>query len=255
MLIDTHCHLNDKQLYGEMDEVIVRAHEAGVDKLVCIGYDLRSSRLAVEIAEKHPEVYAAIGIHPDDADSYSDAIEAELETLAKSSKVVAIGEIGLDYYHNTENKAQQHAVFRRQIHLAHKLGLPISIHSRDAAEDTFRIVKEENGAKFGGIMHCYAGYLPMAMELIELGFYISFAGPLTFKNNKKTVEVAQGIPLERALVETDCPYLSPEPKRGKRNEPAHVSFTAQKLADLREMPLEEVAAITTANALKVFNIQ
>lgn len=254
MLIDTHCHLNDENLIGEIDTIIARANEADVDIMICIGYDMPSSRKAVEIAEQYSNVYAAIGIHPDDCIHYSDKIESELESLAQSKKVVAIGEIGLDYYHNMENKILQQNVFRRQIRLAHKMELPISIHSRDASEDTFNIVKEENGAKFGGIMHCYAGHLPMALELIKIGFYISFCGPLTFKNNKKTQEVAKGIPLDRVLVETDCPYLAPAPMRGKRNEPSYVRFTVEKLAELRNEPFEKVSKITTENAKKVFNI-
>ena len=255
MLIDTHCHLQDPDLLPQLDEILARAAEAGVEKMVCVGYDMPSSRAAVNIAARYKQVYAAIGVHPHDADSYSDDAERELRQLAAHPKVVAIGEIGLDYYRDLTPRELQKEVFIRQIHLAHELNKPIVIHDRDAHEDTLTILKQEKGGLYGGIMHCFSGHLPMAKELIKENFYISFAGPLTFKNNKKGQEAAAGLPMDRLLVETDCPYLSPEPKRGKTNEPANVRYTAQKLADLKGKTLEETAYLTNLNAHKIFKFR
>ncbi len=255
MLIDTHCHLQDPDLLPDIEGVLRRAQEAGVEKMVCVGYDLPSSRAAVQLAQRYKPVYAAIGIHPHDAKTYSPAVEKELRQLAANPKVVAIGEIGLDYYRDLSPRDLQKDVFIQQIHLAQSLKKPIVIHDRDAHEDTLKILREEKGGQYGGVMHCFSGHLPMALELVKMNFYISFAGPLTFKNNKKGQEAAANIPMDRLLVETDSPYLSPEPKRGKTNEPAFVRYTAQKLADLRGKTLEEVAYLTNLNAHKIFRLK
>lgn len=255
MLIDTHCHLQDPELKPDVEGVLQRAKEAGVEKMICVGYDMPSSRAAVELARRYKPVYAIVGVHPHDADSYTPEAEKELRQLAASPKVVAIGEIGLDYYRDLTPRDLQQEVFIQQIRLAHALKKPIVIHDRDAHEDTLKIIRQEKGGQYGGVMHCFSGHLPMAQELINLNFYISFAGPLTFKNNKKGQEAAAQLPIDRILVETDSPYLSPEPKRGKTNEPANVRYTAQKLADLRGKTLEEIAYLTNLNAHKIFKLK
>jgi len=255
MLIDTHCHLQDKDLLKDIDGVLARAKEAGVEKMVCVGYDLPSSRAAVELSRKYKPVYAVIGVHPHDAKTYTDDVEKELRMMAANPKVVAIGEIGLDYYRDLSPREIQKDVFIQQIHLAKSLKKPIVIHDRDAHEDVMTILKKEKGGQYGGIMHCFSGHLPMALELVKQNFYISFAGPLTYKNNKKGQEAAAGVPLDRLLVETDCPYLSPEPKRGKTNEPANVRYTAQKLAEIRGKTLDEIAYLTNLNAHKIFKMK
>lgn len=255
MLIDTHCHLQDPQLAPDVENILARAKENGVETMICVGYDMPSSRAAVQLAEIYEPVYAIIGIHPDNAADCTPDAENELRLLAANRKVVAIGEIGLDYYHESVPHELQKEAFIRQIRLAHELKKPIVIHNRDAHEDTLSIIKQEQGGLYGGVMHCFSGHLPMALELVKQNFYISFAGPLTFKNNKKGQEAAVGVPLERLLVETDSPYLSPEPRRGKTNEPANVRYTAQKLADLRGKTLDEIAVLTNENARKIFNLK
>ena len=254
MLIDTHCHLQDPDLAPDVDGVLSRAAENGIDTMLCVGYDMPSSREAVRLARLYPQVYAIIGVHPHDAATYTPEAEAELKELAAFEKVVAIGEIGLDYFREETPHDLQQDVFARQIRLAHALRLPIVIHDRDAHEDTVTIIKRENGGLYGGVMHCFSGHLPMALDLVKENFYISFAGPLTFKNNKKGQEAAGGVPLDRLLVETDSPYLSPEPRRGKRNEPENVRFTAAKLAEIKGVSPEEMARITRENACRIFGL-
>ncbi|MDS1029745.1 TatD family hydrolase [Bacillota bacterium LX-D] len=253
MLIDTHAHLNDPTLLEDLPEVLQRAAAAGVEKIVNIGYDFPSSQKAAELAAQYSNLYAAVGIHPHDAFQYDEHCE-ELKTLAQGEKVVAIGEIGLDYYRDLSPRDKQQEIFRAQINLAKELKLPIIIHDRDAHGDVLQIMQEEKANEVGGILHCFSGSWEMAKECLKLGFYISFAGPVTFKNARRVQEVAQQVPLDWLLVETDCPYLAPEPYRGKRNEPAYVVETAKKIAELREMPFEELAAATKANAQKLFKI-
>jgi TatD DNase family protein len=252
MLIDSHAHLQDlKDLPG----VLTRAAQAGVEKIVCVGYDLPSSRQAVELARRYRQVYAVVGVHPHDATTYDDRVEQDLIALCQDDKVVAIGEIGLDYYRNLSPQDIQQEVFVRQMQLAQRLKKPIVIHDRDAHEDTVRLIQQHQGGKFGGIMHCYSGHLPLAKTLIAENFHLSFAGPITFKNNHKTQEVAAKIPLERILIETDCPYLTPEPHRGKTNEPANVKYVAEKIAALREKTPDEIAYLTNRNTHQVFKIK
>ena len=255
MLIDTHAHLQDKSLLPEVEAVIQRALAAGVETIVCPGYDLESSRQAVNLAQLYPGVYATVGIHPHDADTLDEKAMAELHRLAGERKVVAIGEIGLDYYRDLTPRDLQKKAFIAQINLAREINKPIVIHDRDAHQDVMDIVKQEKAGRNQGIMHCYSGSLPLAIDYMKQGFYISFAGPLTYKNNRKTAEVAATIPLDRVLVETDCPYLTPEPLRGKRNEPAYVVHTATFLAQLRKKSLEETAYLTTRNARAVYRIK
>ncbi len=253
-IIDSHAHLQDPRFAGDVEEVITRAVEGGVEMIICIGYDLESSREAVELARSHREIRAVVGIHPHDAKTINDRVLAEIWDLARGPRVVAIGETGLDYYRNLSSRDEQRDGFRAQINLAKKLGKPIVIHDRDAHDEVLSIIKQEKAGINGGIMHCYSGRLPLAIELMKQGFMISFAGPLTFSNAKKSVEVAARVPLDRILVETDCPYLTPEPYRGKRNEPLYVWEVAKKLAEIHRKSLQEIAYITTRNTYKVLGI-
>lgn len=251
---DSHAHLQDPRFAEDVDEVINRAIEGGVGMMICVGYDVESSKQAVFLASRHRQVYAVVGIHPHDADTADDEAWQELIKLAGHPKVVAIGETGLDYYRNLSGKEEQREAFLAQLRIARELGKPVVIHDREAHEEVRQIVKKEKAGRFGGVMHCYSGHLPLALDLMKEGFYISFAGPLTYPNNKKSVEVAAKITLDRILVETDCPYLTPVPYRGKRNEPLFVKEVVAKLAQLRGKSYEEMAYITSFNARKVFGI-
>ncbi|MGI5921698.1 MAG: TatD family hydrolase [Syntrophomonadaceae bacterium] len=254
MLIDTHAHLQDEELVNDVEAILQRARQAGVESIICVGYDYPSSLKAMEIARKYAGVYAVVGVHPHDAETLNEEIMAQLYKMAQDPKVVAIGEIGLDYYRDLSPRDRQKEAFIAQIKLAQELYKPVVIHDRDAHQDVLEIIKKEKAGKNEGIMHCYSGNLPLAIEAMKQGFYLSFAGPLTFKNNKKTVEVAAKVTLERILVETDCPYLAPEPLRGKRNEPANVVHTARKLAEIRKKTFEEIAYLTSHNARRVYRI-
>lgn len=255
MLIDTHAHLQDEELKKDLANVLARANDAGVEKIICVGYDLKSSQEALNLARKYRQIYAVVGIHPHDAASLDARAIEKLYSMAKDPRVVAIGEIGLDFYRDLSPRDQQRQAFREQIKLARELGKPIVIHDRDAHQEVMDIIKAEKAGKNQGIMHCYSGELPLAIDLIKEGFYISFAGPLTFKNARKAQEVAAKIPMDKILIETDCPYLAPEPWRGKLNEPAHVKYTAAKLGELRNKSPEEIAYLTNINARKVYRIK
>lgn len=255
MFIDTHAHLQDKDFLDDLDSVIKRAEEAGVEKIVCVGYSYKTSIQAVEIANKYPNIYAVVGVHPHDAKSYNKDVMEGLYRLAKEPKVVAIGETGLDFYRDLSPRDTQRKVFLEQIKIAQELYMPIVIHDRDAHQEVLNIIKREKAGKNEGIMHCYSGNLPLAIELMKEGFYISFAGPLSFKNAIKSHETAIKISLDRILIETDCPYLSPEPYRGKRNEPAYITYIAEKLAELRGKSIEEIGYKTSLNAKKVYRIK
>jgi TatD DNase family protein len=254
-MFDTHAHLQDKNLRGDLENVLNRAREAGVEKITCVGYDLPSSQEAVMLARKYKDVYAAVGVHPHDAETLNQESLEKLRNLAKDPNVVAIGEIGLDYYRDLSPREKQKEAFIEQIKLSQEIGKPIIIHDRDAHQDVMDIVKKYKAGKNQGIMHCYSGSLQMAIESIKEGFYISFAGPVTYKNAKKAQEVAAKVPMDRLLVETDCPYLTPEPLRGKLNEPAHVRFVVQKIADLRRQHPDEIAYLTGRNARNIYRIK
>lgn len=254
MRFDTHCHLNDEQFQDDLDEVVRRAREDGIRFIVVPGIDVESSRRAIAIAQQYDGVYAAVGIHPESA---KDVPEEDFETireLARHEKVVAIGEIGLDYYWDTAPREQQHDVLRRQIAIAGECSLPIIIHNRESTADVVRILKEEC-PKRGviGVMHCFTGSVETAKECMKIGFYISFGGPVTFKNAVGVREVAEQIPTERLLIETDSPYLSPHPFRGKRNEPMRVNQVLEVLSQVRAVDTEELALATTTNAFKLFS--
>lgn len=251
VLFDTHCHLNDEQFENDIDEVMERATEEGITRIVIPGVDVRSSERAIRLAERFDGAYAAVGIHPESLKDLPDGVFDEIEALAKHPKVVAIGEIGLDYYWDVAPREYQQEVFKRQIDLAHGVGLPIIIHNRDATEDTVRLV-ESAPEGLTGVMHCFTGSAETALRCIRKGFYISFGGPVTFKNAVNVQKTATQIPDEWLLVETDSPYLSPHPMRGKRNEPARVRLVAEKLALLKEKGMTEVAQLTMNNALRLF---
>ncbi len=254
MLFDSHAHLDDGRFENDIDDILKRAKENGVDYILNPGANLNTSIRAVNLAEKYDMIYAAVGVHPHDVkDMDKDTIEI-LRALSKREKVVAIGEIGLDFYYDHSPRDDQRRWFKEQIKLAKEVSLPIIIHDRDAHGEIFDILKENKAGDMGCVMHCYSGSVELAREYIKMGVYISLAGPVTFKNAKKTYEVAKEIPLEWLLVETDSPYLTPMPYRGKRNEPAYVRFVAEKIAEAKGVSLEEVARVTTSNTKKLFNI-
>ena len=253
LLIDTHTHLHLAQFDDDRDAAIERAGAAGVARMVEIGYDLESSRAAVRLAEAHPPIYAVVGIQPHYAVEADAAWLDEVRRLAAHPKVVAIGEIGLDYYHDRAPHDRQERLFREQLALARELGLPVVIHSRDAQSDTARILGDAARGQ-PGIMHSFSGGWAYAEACLEVGFYLSFSGPVTFAKAAELHEVARRAPLDRILTETDCPYLAPHPLRGRRNEPANVRLVAERLADLRGMALPDLAAAVWANASEIFRL-
>lgn len=249
-LIDSHVHLNNEAFDEDRKEVFDRIKE-NMDFVVNIGYDLESSKIGIDYADKYDFIYTTIGFHPDEIGGYSDEAEKELEELAKNKKVIAIGEIGLDYHWMTFPKEKQKEIFRRQLELAKKLDMPIVIHSREAIEDTINILNEYPEVK--GIFHCYPGSAETAKQLGDR-FYLGIGGVLTFKNAKKLVEVVENVPLDRIILETDCPYMAPTPFRGKRNEPIYVEYVARKIAELKNIPYEEVVRITNENTKKAYRM-
>ena len=254
MLFDTHVHLNAEQFEDDVTEVIERALQNGVKQMVVVGFDRPTITKAIQLVETYDFLYASVGWHPVDAIDMTDEDLAWIEELSSHPKVVALGEMGLDYHWDKSPKEIQHEVFRKQIRLAKVVKLPIIIHNREATADLVHILKEEGAEEVGGIMHCFSGSVEVARECMAMNFYISLGGPVTFKNAKKPKEVAIEVPLDKLLIETDCPYLAPHPYRGKRNEPAYVKLVAQQIAELKGISLEEVAKATTENAKKLFDI-
>ncbi len=251
MLIDSHCHLYLGSSAKDLSNIIDHAKDNGVGKYVCPGIDIATSKKSIEIAANHDEVFAAVGIHPHDAKDAPDKYIETLENLAKEENVVAIGEIGLDFYRNISDPKIQFDVFRRQIELAQRLDLPIIIHNREADEEIINTLKDFQPVN--GVAHCFSSDLETANVLMELGLYISFAGNLTYKKSGLP-EVVKNIPLDRILVETDSPYLSPIPYRGKENEPSRVSVVAEKIAEIKDVSFEEVAIATRKNTETLFNL-
>lgn len=255
-LFDSHCHLNDEKFEEDREDLIAELLSNEIEKLITAGYSLKSSKEALEIASKYPQIYTTCGVSPNDIGGTVKNIEAELKEireLAENDKVKAIGEIGLDYYWNTENKELQKYAFIEQIKVANDLGLPIVIHTREAVYDTLEILKANQVTK-KGVFHCCPLNRELVKEALSLGFYISFAGPVTFKNSKNADEIINLVPNDRMLIETDSPYLSPEPNRGKRNNPGNVRYVAEKIATVKNLELEDVAKITYENACKIFEI-
>ncbi|RFB10965.1 TatD family deoxyribonuclease [Bacillus sp. HNG] len=255
MLIDTHAHLNAIQYQEDLEEVIERALSEGVERIVVVGFDRETITRAIELADQYEFIYATIGWHPVDAIDMTDEDLTWIEELSAHPKVVALGEMGLDYHWDKSPKDIQKEVFRKQIALAKKVRLPIIIHNREATADIIEILQEENASEVGGIMHCFTGSIEVAKQCIDMNFYISFGGPVTFKNAKKPKEVAAEIPLDRLLIETDCPYLTPHPFRGKRNEPSYVKYVAEQIAELKGVSFEEIAQKTSDNAMRFFGIK
>lgn len=277
-LFDNHAHYNDEKFNEDRDEIISKIYESGVTKLICAGYSLDSSKKALEIANNYDFIYTTAGISPNDIPGkiqdedlegktgkekeklFTESLQivdnqlAEIEKLAQNKKVVAIGEIGLDYHWNSENKELQKQVFIKQIDLANKLDLPIVIHTRDAVMDTLDILKNIKPAIKPGIFHCCPLNIELVKEALKLDFYISFAGPVTFKNSKNAREICQMVPLEKMLIETDSPYLAPEPMRGTRNDSRNVKYIAEKIAEFKGIDVEEVALKTYGNAEQIFRI-
>jgi TatD DNase family protein len=254
MLIDTHTHLDDARYNDDREAMIARAREAGVEAFLTIGCDLATSHAAVQLADRYPFVYASIGVHPHEVKHIQGDWYDEFRRLAKSEKVVAYGEIGLDYHYNHSSPKEQRDRFREQIQVARELKLPVIIHTREAQEDTITILREEKASEIGGVFHCFSGDTWLAKDALDLGFYLSFSGILTFPNAAMLRDIAKNTPLDRVLIETDCPYLTPVPYRGKRNEPAYVSQVAQQLSSIHGLPLKDVARQTSKNAKQLFKI-
>lgn len=255
MLIDTHAHLDSASFDEDREEVINRAIQAGIGKIVNVGFNRETIPSTMALAEKHEMIYAAVGWHPQDAVNMQPEDLDWIAELCAHPKVVAIGEIGLDYYWDTSPKEVQHQVFREQIRLARRLSKPIIIHNRDAHQDVIRILREEKAEDIGGIMHCYSGSWEIARECLNMNFYISFGGPVTFKNAVQPKEVLAKVPLDRLLIETDSPYLAPHPFRGKRNESAHVTFVAEAAAQIKQVNVSEIIQITTLNAINLLGFK
>lgn len=254
MLIDTHTHLDDVRYNEDRDAVITRARDAGVAVFLTIGCDLATSEAAVALAEQYPFIYASIGVHPHEVKHVQDNWYDAFRHLAGNNKVVAYGEIGLDYHYNHSSPKEQRDRFREQIQVARELKLPVIIHTREAQEDTIAILKEERASEVGGVFHCFSEDSRLAKEALDLGFYLSFSGILTFQNAAPLREIAKHTPLDCVLIETDCPYLTPVPYRGKRNEPAYVSQIAKQLASLYDRSPDEIAERTSENARRLFKI-
>ncbi len=257
-LVDSHAHVGMPQFDTDRRAVLQRAAEAGVEWLVDVGADLLSSRRAVELAAREPGIWAAVGIHPHDAATVNRVTLAELRTLAQNPRVVAVGEIGLDYYRDLSPRAQQCEAFEAQLALARELGLPVIVHDRDAHAETLAILRREAqrpGASLSGVMHCFSGDLALARAVLNLGFYIGIAGPVTYPRNSVLSDVARLVPAERLLIETDCPYLAPQARRGQRNEPAYVHYVAERVAELRGLSVGELGEMTSENARVLFGVE
>lgn len=250
---DSHAHYNDERFEEDRDELIKKIYSEDVTKIINAGYSLESSIKAIEIAKDYNFMYVTAGISPNDIDDFKEENLEKIEELAKNKKVVAIGEIGLDYHWNTENKVLQKHVFISQIEIANKLNIPIVIHTREAIYDTLDILKS-NRCNKNGVFHCCPLNVDLVREGLKLGFYISFAGPVTFKNSKNADEIIKMVPLDKILIETDSPYLSPEPLRGKRNDSRNVKYIAQRIAEAKGISLEKVAKTTYANAKAIFSL-
>jgi hydrolase, TatD family len=254
MLFDSHAHYDDEAFDGEREEVLKAVREEGVQYIVNAGSGIKESQMSVELAQKYDYIYAAVGVHPENADEFDGNSIEILRGLTGNKKVVAVGEIGLDYYYEGAQKDTQKKVFEEQLNLAMELKLPVIIHSREAHEDTFDILKPYALKGLRGVLHCYSGSVEMAREYVKLGFYIGFTGVITFKNAKKAVEVLKDIPIERVLIETDCPYLAPVPFRGKRNDSRFLKYTARRACDVLEMEYEDFTGRTLNNARELFNL-
>jgi TatD DNase family protein len=255
MLFDTHAHYYDEQFQHDLSETISRAIDNGVGYILTASSDIASSVENITLAQKYDIFYAAVGIHPHNVTDLNNNIISVLADFAENPRVVAIGEIGLDYFYDNSPREAQKIWFAKQISLARNVKLPIIVHDRDAHEDTLNILRSENAKEVGGVLHCYTGSVEMARQLLDMGFMISIAGPVTFKNARRLLEVVQYVPDDMLLIETDSPYLTPEPYRGKRNESAHVKLVAEKVAGIKGRSLDYISEITTSNAKRLFGIK
>ena len=254
MLIDSHAHLEMQDFKKDLEAVIQRAKESGVEYIFTVGTEKKDWKRVLEIANSHPSIYAILGVHPHNVKEIDDRDYSMLKGLCQNEKVKAYGEIGLDFFRNLSPRDIQLKRFREQIGLAKELVLPIVIHDREAHQETIEILKTEKAEECGGIIHCFSGDYEMAKVCIDMGFYISIPGSITFKNADSFREIVRRIPLESLLVETDAPFLTPEPFRGKRNEPGYVRYTAQKVAEIKKVSFEKVAEVTTNNAMRVYRL-
>lgn len=254
MIVDTHAHLTDRGLAADVEGVTARARAAGVGAIITVGTDLEDSRAAVALAESRPDVWATVGVHPHDAEAVTPAALDELAALAASPRVVAWGEVGLDYFRDRSPREVQRRWFREQVVRARELGLPVVVHDRDAHADTLEILKAESGDGLRGVFHCFSGDVAFASEVLALGFFLSIPGTVTYPKNEELRRVVAFAPLERLLLETDCPYLAPQPMRGKQNEPALIVHTAEAVARVRGLELDDVARITTAASRELFGV-
>lgn len=251
-MIDTHAHLNDPKFADDLDDVLARAKKAGVERIVVCGYDLPSSRTAVEMAERYESVYASVGVHPHDASHFDDHTLTELKEFSRCSKVIAIGETGLDFHYNFSPREAQNEAFKAHVALAGELGLPIIVHSRESNFEALQVLRETTANIWGCVFHCFSGDEHFAREVLGMGFYIGIGGPITYKASEKLRKVVEMCPCDRLLLETDCPYLAPVPHRGKRNEPAYVRYVLEEVARVKGITFEELEEITTANARELF---
>ena len=254
MLIDSHAHLEMPEFESDLEEVILRAKASGVGYIFTVGTEKKDWQRTLEIAGSHPSVYAILGVHPHNAKEINDQTYGTLRDLCRNEKVKAYGEIGLDFFRNLSPRDIQVERFRQQIGLARDLGLPIIVHDREAHQETLEILESEKGGDHGGIIHCFSGDYEMARKCIDMGFCISVAGSITFNKAARFQEIVKRIPLDDLLVETDAPFLTPVPFRGKRNEPSFVRYTAQKVAEIKNVSFETVAEVTTKNALRVYGL-
>lgn len=253
-MIDSHAHLDEERFDEDRDELIKSLKENAISYVINPSSDMETSRRVVKLSNRYDNIFAAVGIHPHDAEGFKEEDLDELRELSKDERVVAIGEIGLDYYYDNSPREIQKEVFKKQLELAYELDLPVIIHTRDAMGDTYDILKEFEG-RVRGVMHCYTGSIEMAEKFMKLGFYISIAGPVTFKSAVNVREMAKQIPLERLLIETDSPYLAPVPNRGKRNDPTNVRYVADMLANLKEIQIDKIIEHSRENTVKLFSLK
>lgn len=254
MLIDTHTHIDLENFKDRFDEVLANAKEYGVEKVVIPGVEPKGFERILALSEKYDNVYGAVGVHPEDVNAFNDEAANLMREYLKHDKIIAVGEIGLDYYWDKSQVELQKEIFEKQILIAKEAGKPVLVHDREAHQDCFEILKKTKAGDVGVVMHCFSGSPEFAMECVREGFYIALGGVVTFKNSKKAKEVAQVVPLDRLLLETDAPYMAPVPFRGKENEPAYVKFVAQEIADLRGISFDEVAQATTENAQRLLRV-
>ena len=257
-MLDSHTHIDMREFDDDLERVLQRARESGVAAVIDIGIDIASSEAAIALAEQHSDVFATVGIHPHDASKVTDAAIGRLEELAKHPRVVAVGETGLDFYRNRSSKESQVESFKRQLEIASKAGLPVVIHSRNANDEVFEILSEwvagrKSEERPVGVLHCFSGDAELGRKYIDMGFLIAFDGPVTYPKSSAT-GVAKEIPLDKILIETDCPFLTPQAHRGKRNEPSYVSYVATKIAEVKGVSYESVADVTSANAIRLFRL-